>query len=527
MAARTLFRRAFADARVRTLSFAAFFALYGLAQGVGYTKTFPTEADRLHFAQSFGNDASLKLFYGTPYHIETIGGYVAWRVGGISTLVAAFFGLLAAVRAFRSEEESGRFELVAVGAITRRAAFVARLAAVAATLAVVWLATFVGVVAGGLPAAGAAVFALGVVSVAAVYTGVGLVAGQLMPSGAGALQLGGAVFGIDFLLRVVADIGNHPTVHWLAPLGWAEEVRAFTDPRPVVLLLPLAVTVALCLGAFALERRRDIGAALFASHDTVPRPRLWLLSSATQLAMRLQALGLGVWLLVTALFAVVLGTLTQSVVAGLTDDLRQQFDRLGLGKLATVQGILGFYFLLFILEIALFCCSQIGTARGEESAGRLETLFALPQDRVRWLSGRLGLAVAGAVLLAVAAGLGAAIGATAAGASVSFPKLLAGGLNCLPASLLFLGIGALLIAVAPRQGVGLAYGLVAIAFVWYIVGALLKAPGWLRGVSPFDQVGFVPATEFRGGPAAVMLAIGAIAAALALVRFRNRDLVGS
>jgi ABC-2 type transport system permease protein len=189
--------------------------------------------------------------------------------------------------------------------------------------------------------------------------------------------------------------------------------------------------------------------------------------------------------------------------------------------------VLGFYFLIFILEFALFCCSQIGSARGEEAAGRLETLFALPQDRVRWLSGRLGLAVIGTALLALAAGLGAAIGATAAGASVSFPKLIAGGFNCLPASLLFLGIGALLVAVFPRQGVGLAYGVVGVAFVWYLVGALLKAPGWLLGVSPFDQIGFVPAASFRGGPAAAMLAIGVVCAGVALVAFRRRDLVGA
>jgi ABC-2 type transport system permease protein len=402
-----------------------------------------------------------------------------------------------------------------------------RLAAVAATLAVVWLATFVGVVAGRLGVPGSAVFALGVVSVAAVYTGVGLLASQLMPSGAGALQLGGAVFGLDFLLRVVADIGNHPSVHWVAPLGWAQELRAYTDPRPAVLLLPLAVSVALCLGAFALERRRDVGSALFAPRDTVERPRLRLLGSATGLAARLQALGLGVWMAATALFAVVLGTLAESVVKGLTDDLRQQLGRFGLAQLTTAQGVLGFYFLIFILEIALFSCSQIGAARGEEAAGRLETLFALPQDRVRWLSGRLGLAVVGALLLALAAGLGAAIGATAAGASVSFPKLIEGGLNCLPASLLFLGAGALLIAAIPRQGAGLAYGLVAVAFVWYLVGALLKAPGWLIGLSPFDQIGFVPAAPFRAGPAAAMIGIGAACAALALARFRGRDLVGA
>jgi len=524
--ARTLLLRALADARVRTLSFAALFFLYGFVQIEGYEKAYPTLADRVSLATNFGNNAGLKLFYGTPHHVETVGGYTDWRVGGVLALAAAFFGLLAAVRAFRSEEDSGRFEIVAAGAITRHAAFVARLAAVGLTLAALWLALLLGLLAGGLAASGAALMALGVIAVAAVYTGIGLVAAELMPSGGAALQLGGALFGLDFLLRVVADIGDHPSLHWLAPLGWAEEVRAFTGARPAVLLLPLAACVVLLSVAFAIERRRDVGAALFAARDSArPRPRL--LRSPTLLALRLQALGTGTWIAATALFAVVLGTLAESVVSGLTPSLRAQIAKLGGSGLTTAQGVLGFYFLFFVLEIALFCCSQMAAARGEEAGGRLETLFALPANRIGWFGGRLALASVGALLIALAAGLGAAIGAAGAGATVSFPALIGAGLNCLPASALFLGAAALLVAVAPRQGIGLAYGLVILAFVWYLVGALLRVPGWLLGVSPFDQIGFVPAVSFRAAPAAVMVALGFAAGGVALVRFRTRDLLGA
>jgi ABC-2 type transport system permease protein len=523
--ARTLMLRAFADARLRTLCFAAFFFLYGLVQPIGYAKAYPKLADRIGLAQSFGTNPALQLFYGAPHQLQTVGGYTAWRVGGFTALVAAFVGLLAAVRAFRGEEESGRFEIVAVGAISRRAAFASRLAAIGLMIAALWLALALGVLLGGLSAGGAAYLALAVLSVAAVYAAIGVVASQLMPSAGAALQLGGAVFALDFLVRILADVGGHPGLHWLIPLGWAEELRPFSDPRPAVLLLPIILTAALALGALAIERRRDLGAALFASRDTA-RPRLRLLRSPTLLALRSQALGLIVWLLATAFFAIILGTLAKTVISGLTADMRQQLAKLGTGELTTAQGVLGFFFLLFILEIAFFCCSQIGSARGEEANGRLETLFALPANRMRWLGGRLAIAALGALLIALAAGLGTAIGATAAGSSVSFAKLIEAGLNCLPACALFLGIGALLIALRPREGVGLAYGLVSVAFVWDLIGDLLGAPSWLLGLSPFHQVGFVPAVPFRAGPAAVMIAIGVAAAIVALIRFRERDLVG-
>lgn len=524
--AKALLLRTFADARVRTLSFSAFVALYGLAQVIGYSRTFPTAAERLHFAQTLGNDTSLKLFYGMPHHVETVGGYTAWRVGGVTALIAAFFGILAAVRAFRTEEETGRFDLVASGAITRRAMYLARLGAVGLTIAILWLALLLGIVIGGLHAADTAYLALASAGVALVYAGVGLVAGEIVPTSAAALELSGLVFGCDLLLRAVADIGNHPALHWLGPLGWAEEVRPFATPRPAV-LLHVGLAAALCLVAYALNSRRDIGTALLAPAETVARPRTWFLRSPLLLAARMRATSFAVWLAGTTLFAGVLGALAEGVSSTLTPEIRRQLTKLGAEQLTTAEGVLGFYFLFIVLIIAFFCCAELSALRGEESTGRIELLCALPLSRLRWFSEYLALIVAGACVLALAAGLAAAIGTTMAGTGVSYPHLIGAGLNCLPASMLFLGLGALLIAAVPRQGIGIAYGLVAAAFVWYLVGGLLKAPDWLVRLSPFAQIGFVPAQPFRATPAVAMPLIGVAASVLAVARFRVRDLVGN
>jgi ABC-2 type transport system permease protein len=521
---RALVLRTFADARTRTLTFALIFFGYALAQGVGYTRTFPTQADRENFAR-LGENPALRLFYGTPHHLDTLGGYASYRVAGIASLVAAFLGLLAAVRALRSEEESGRQELVLAGTISRPAAFWARMTAIAGTIAVLWLALTLGLIAGGLAPGGSAYMALGVAGVAAVYVGIGAVTSQVMPSGRGALELGGAVFGLDFVLRVIADTTDHQWLHWLMPLGWMEETRAFTGAQPAVLLLPAVTAVALLALALVLQRGRDVGAALFAPRDVATRPHLRLLRSPTLLALRTDGLSMTVWVVAVGGFAVVLGSLAASIDLSSFGNVRQQVGKFG-ADIATPSGIIGLYFLFFVLAIALFCCSQLAAARQEEAEGRLETLFALATGRIDWFGGRLTLATAGAALLGIAAGLGAAIGATVSGADVSYLRLLEAGLNCLPASVLFLGLGALLIAAFPRQGVGVAYALVGLAFFWELVGALLDAPDWLLGVSPFHQIGLIPAASFKAVPAVVMLVIGAIAAAAALVRFRTRDLVG-
>src|SRR5215475_715479 len=111
------------DARVRTIAFAYLFAVVAFIQPISYRHTYPTLADRLSFAHAFGANKAVVLFYGKAYDLLTVGGYSAWRVGGTLALFAAVFGLLAAVRAMRAEEDTGRAELVLAGIIGRRSQF--------------------------------------------------------------------------------------------------------------------------------------------------------------------------------------------------------------------------------------------------------------------------------------------------------------------------------------------------------------------------------------------------------------------
>jgi ABC-2 type transport system permease protein len=524
-AASALARRAFRDARVRTISFAYLFAAYAYIQPVGYRHAYPSRSSRLAFARSFGNDRALRLFYGEPHDLLSVSGYSAWRVGGTLAIATAAFGLLAAVRALRAEEEAGRTELIAAGIVSRRTAFLAPLAAIAAGGAILWLAEFAGFIAGGLPAGGSAYLALATVSVIPVCTGVGALASQLASTRRAALELGGAAVGLLFLLRVVADtVGGLGWLRWATPLGWAEELRPFAGARPLVLLLPLAASVLLLSAAARIAARRDIGTGLLPARDSAS-PRLALLSSPSAQALRGQLGSLVAWLLGAGVFAVILGVLSDSISsAGISKSIEREIAKLGAGSITTPTGYLSFVFIFFVLAVSLFACAQVTAARHEESDQRLETLLALPVARAGWLGGRLALAAAAAAAIALMAGLLTWVGAASAGVHVSLARMLEAGANCLPTALLFLGVAALAYAIAPRASAAIAYGLVSVAFLWQLVGALLGAPGWLVGLTPFAHVGLVPAEPFRAAAAAIMLAIGAAAALTALVAFRARDL---
>ena len=520
--------RAFRDGRVRTIAFGYLFAVYAYIQPVGYRHTYPTVSSRVAFAHSFANNAGLRLFYGEPHDLLTVGGYSAWRVGGTLAIAAAIFGLLAAVRALRAEEDAGRMELVLAGVVGRRTAFWSAMAAIGAAIGVLWVAEFAGFVVGGLSVGGSAYLALATVSVVPVCVGVGAVVSQVAATRRMALELGGSIVGLLLLLRVIADTASGVGwLRWATPLGWAEELRPFAGPRPAVLLLPAVATALLLVASARIATRRDLGTGLLHERDRA-QARLGLLSSPTAYALRSERSSLIAWVSTVGVFAFVLGVVSQSVsTAGISKSVQREIAKLGSGSIVTPRGYVAFVFLIFVVAISVFACAQVGAARREEADGELETLLALCVGRTRWLSGRLLLATCDAVAISLVCGLLTWIGTASVGVHISLPRLLEVGANCLPIALLFLGIAALAYAVAPRAGTGIAYGLVIVTFLWQLVGALLGAPRWLVDLTPFAHVGLVPTAPFRAGSAAIMIGVGMVAALAALGMFRHRDLIGT
>lgn len=528
MAASALARRTFADSRVRNICFALFFALICLVNVAAYRTDYPTLKDRLAFVHAFATNASIRLFYGKPYDLLSVGGYAAWRVGGVLAIAAALWGALAAVRALRAEEDAGRQELVLAGVLRRRDAYLASLLGVGAGALVLWLALLFGLLAGGLALGGSAYLALATLSPALVFAGAGALASQLASSRRQALLLCAGALTLALVLRVIADTSSGlQWLRWLTPLGWSEEMRPFAHAEPLVALLPLGTAAALIAGAGLIAVRRDVGSGLLRAGERAP-VRLGGLSSPTALALRNERGSLAAWLLGTGFFALIVGLVSTAVTsASIPRNMREQLAKLGAVQITRPSGYIAFAFLFFVLSISLFACSQLAAARHEESEECLETLFALPIDRRRWLAGRLVLAIGGAAALSLAAGLCAWLGAAVQNAGVSLSSALEAGANCLPVALLFLGIAALAFAFVPRASTAVSYALVAVAFVWELFGGLLEVPHWLLELSPFQHVGFVPAQQFRADWAIAMLLAGALAAGLALWAFSRRDLMGA
>lgn len=137
------------------------------------------------------------------------------------------------------------------------------------------------------------------------------------------------------------------------------------------------------------------------------------------------------------------------------------------------------------------------------------------------------LAAAGAVGISLAAGALAWVGAVSQGVSLSLPKMLEAGANCLPTAIVFLGIAALAYAALPRAGSFVAYGLLVVAYLWQLFRLAARRAEMARSRHSLRARRGGPAVAFRPGAAALMVAIGLLASLASIALFERRDLTGA
>lgn len=510
----------------------AVFGGYVATSALGYASAYPTAASRAQLAASLGSNTGLAALLGPARQIDTVAGFTAWRCLGVLSMVGGIWGVLTATRLLRGEEEAGRWELLLAGQTTRqRAALQALTGLVAGWAALLGATAVITVVAGRRAdppfALGDALFlSLALVSSALMFLAVGALASQLAATRRQAAAFAGGAFGVCVVIRMVADSGSTlQWMRWISPLGWVQELRPMTGAQPL-LLLPIVVFVVVTGGvALMLAAQRDLGSSTLPSRDTAPA-RTRLLTGPTGLAMRLtRPVALG-WIAAAGGLGLLLGLVAKSAADAAAGSSRAQeiLGRFGAPRF-DAQAYLGVAFLVVTTVVALVASGQVVAAREEEAESRLDNLLVRPVGRTTWLIGRLGVAAAVVVAVGVAAGVLTWVGSVAENAGVAFPTLVEAGINTAPPGLFLLGAGALGLAAVPRLTGVVAYGLVAWSFLLQLIGSIVNAPRWLLELSLFRHVAPAPATDPDWTSAAVLVALGVLAAGAAAAMFSRRDLV--
>jgi len=487
---------------------------------------YDTPAEIAGYAATVTGSAATQLTNGEPYGVDAVGGIVAYEVSSTAWVAVALMVTFLVVRHTRTEEETGRAELLRAGVLGRWAATAAAYAvAVAAALLVGALDTAV-LLAADLPTQGAVLHGAALVGVGVAATGLAAVAAQVVTTGRWALGLAGGVVGALFTLRGLGDVFDVP-LGWASPFGWAQEVRPFgtgdEGPRAWPLLLLAGLAVVGAAAAAVLLARRDVGAGLLRPRPAAPRASRWL-TSAPGLALRQQRGLLLGWLGGLVPTALLFGAVGEEVVAMVEDNPDLAAVLQATGAASVVDSFFGFT-LAFVAVIATaYGVSSALRLRAEEESGRLEALLATGLSRTRWAVGSLLVTLVGTVVLLGTIGLATGVAhALTSGDGGAVLRLTGGGLAQAPAALVVVGAAVLLQGWLPRWSRA-AWAVLGLALLENYLGALLDLPSAVVGLSPFHWLAAPPAEPVAWGPVGAELVLAAALLVAGVVGLRRRDL---
>ena len=126
----------------------------------------------------------------------------------------------------RTDEETGRAELVRSARVGRRAPLAAALGLAGLANLEVAVVVFAAAAGTGLPAGGSALLGLAVAGVGVTFAAVTEVAVQVFENHRAVYGAVAAVLGASWVLRAAGDAGNG-ALSWLSPIGWGQRTFPF------------------------------------------------------------------------------------------------------------------------------------------------------------------------------------------------------------------------------------------------------------------------------------------------------------
>ncbi len=498
-------------------------AYFSAAATVGL---YPDLPERVAAAEAINGSAALVAMYGRIYDPSSLGELSLFKMTAFGAALIGVLMVVLAVRHTRHEEESGRLELVGSTAVGRQAPMAAALLLTGLASGALGLLTAGGLMLAGLPAGGSLAFGAAWAATGMLFAVVGAVAAQLSVSGRGATGLGLMVVAVAYTIRAVGDLaeGGPGWLSWLSPIGWSQQVRAFSGTRWVILVLPLLAIAVLVPLAFWLRSRRDLGAGLLADR---PGPAEGGIDSALGLAARLQRATFLAWAVAATLLGLVLGSVADSVGGFLDSPDMAEL----LAKLGGEQGLIDMFLAaeLGIIGSMMAAYGIVATRwlSTEEESGRAEMVLAAGTSRRQWAGAHTLLALLGVAVLMVLVGLAIGLGhALSVGDPEQVLRVGWAAMARIPAAWVMVGIAVALWGWRPR----LAW-VAWLLFVAFLVvgefGVLWDLPAFVRNLSPFAHSPILPGPDpsYLSLPVLLLVAVGLVA--LGIGRFHRRDVLST
>jgi len=503
-------------------------ALVPLSYVASINEIFPTAAGRQGYADASAHNAGFVALYGSLFG-SSLGELVAWRAGFIPVMIG-LLSILTVIRHTRTEEETGRRELLGATVVGRHAGLAAALVATFGANLVLGALLAVGMISQDLPASGSWAFGAEFAAAGWMFAAIAAVAAQLTSGAGSARAIAIVTLGAAYVLRLVGDLsslgdGALSWLSWLSPIGWVHQIRPYGGDRWWPVAVAVCVTAVLGLVAVALSARRDVGAGLLPPR-LGPASAAPGLGSPLALAWRLHRGLLAGWIAGFAVLGVVLGGVAEGIGDLVRDnrDLEDLFARVG-GAAGVIDSYLASMTSLLGLIAAGYAIQATLRLRNEETGGRAEPVLGTAAGRLRWAGSHLVFSILGPAAALAAAGLamGLTHGLNTGDVGRELPRVLAGAMAQLPAVWVVAAITVVLFGLLPRLA-AVSWGALAICLLLAMVGTALRFDQWVLDISPFTHVPHLPGGTATATPLVTLAAMAAVLSVVGLAGLRRRDM---
>lgn len=450
-----------------------------------------------------GLASSLAFLTGPLDRLDTVSGYVSYKIFPTATIMLAIYGALMGAQMLRGAEAKGWFDLWFAAGRTRAQITRDRIAAFLVTLVVITVCVYIGTVLDGVASQESMVstglgqcLAVALVAVFSFSLSFALSQFFVAPRTASALTSGYLVAAY-FIANIYNSIGPLYFLHWLSPFYWYMQMRTLVPGKSfdilAMLVLVLGSAVTLGVGAI-LALTRDANAVSIpgiertrpADHRFRPsrmwRRNLWMNWITEQpIAVVAWCFGVGAFTLVMA--SIVPAALKVYTQAG--GNLRKLIETAG--GATTPGAVLALLMTFAALLVAGFVVFQVARWASDATQQRNDAIFTQPVSMLRFVSARMTTIVLLTAAVAATSVAGTWIGALMGGYEVKVNGLA----RVLGDTVLFGfavgGLGLLLVTIF-RSGLatGVLGGLLILSYFLDVLKALFGWPEWVLHASVFN-----------------------------------------
>ncbi len=476
----------------------------------------------------FNQDPLISALLGPAISID-LSGAIVWRGISQMALVLGIGSLLMVIRHTRTDEETGRSELIRAYPIGRHTNLTAALILTTIGNLIAGILIALSIIALGGAAGGAFIFGATLSTIGCFYAGIGALGVQLRENSSTARSLGIAALGLGLVMAILNNFGGGYTLlRWITPMAWQRVTSPFAGNYSWGLLYCAVFAAVPTIIAYKLSARRDLGAGVLSSSPGLPEASPCF-SSPLALAWRLHQKNFIGWMVGIVLYIAAFAAISPSLSKD--GGMSNWLSSLGGTSWSEEMG-LGYVFIsvsiyLMSLFVAAYAMTAVLRMKKEESEGRVEMLLDKQVSRIRWMGSHLIVAAACSAALLLVMGIvgGLSYGLAAGDVSSGFWAVLAMSISKLPPVFILLGTTALLYGLWPKitvLGWGVWLSSVMLEFAWE--GQMID---WsLMQISPFAYTHYtIDVTKLPLVPLFFLLCISAILTGIGFWGFGNRDVL--